>query len=157
LIGLLETKGIEQFAQGSAQTHSAHKIPEVSEHFLGRDDDLERVLEQVRRHRVVTLTGMGGIGKSEMAKSVARAAEREGWTADGVLYVDLQATTDTATVKSTLVASLALKPERAIADQLTGRRLYVLDDLYQALVEDRQGIQAFVRGLYDADSATHFL
>ncbi len=39
--------------------------------FVGRDVELEQVLTLVREHRLVTLTGVGGIGKTQMALQAA--------------------------------------------------------------------------------------
>ena len=132
-------------------------IPELSEGFLGREDDLTQILEGVRGHRVVTVTGLGGIGKSEIAKAVARAASGQDWTADGVFYVDLQGATDASLVGGTIISNLALSPNKPIPNQLAQRSLFVLDDLYQAVVADRKGIQDLVRALYDSAAPAHFL
>jgi len=157
LVDLLKAARIDPFADAADRSQPTRQFPEVTEHFLGREEDLKRTLDQVRLHRVVTLTGIGGIGKSELAKAVARAAEGQEWTTGGVFYVDLQATTDTNLVKSTLASALALKPDKPIPDQLAGNRLYVLDDLYQALVGDRKGLPDFVRALHDSAAPSHFL
>ncbi len=157
LIDLLQSRNIDPFIDAAVHSQPAHHVPEVSEHFLGREEDLNRILEQLRLHRVVTLTGIGGIGKSEMGKAVARAAEGQDWTTDGVFYVDLQATTDTNLVKGTLISAFALNPDKPIPGQLAGNRLYVLDDLYQTLVGDRKGLTDFVRALHDSAAPSHFL
>jgi tetratricopeptide (TPR) repeat protein len=148
---------LEKRAETELRPLRANPIPASSEHFLGREDDLKQILELVRGHRVVTVSGLGGIGKSEMAKAVARATSGEGWTVEGVFYIDLQSASDTNLVKSTLKSNLALDPNKPISNQLAGRRLYLLDDLYQALVGDRKGIQEFVRDLYTNAENAHFL
>lgn len=132
-------------------------IPELSEHFFGREEDVKQILERVRDHRVVTVTGLGGIGKSEIVKAVARAANGQDWAADGAFYIDLKAAADATLVKGTIISKLELDPNKQISNQLAGRRLYVLDDLFQALVADRKGVQEFVRALYDSASPSHFL
>src|SRR5262249_7817151 len=71
-----------------------------------------------------------------------------------------QSTTDANAIVSTLVTGLGLQPTAhsvVLAQQLGGRSLYVLDDLYQALVKDRRGGQALVRALYDHSSPACFL
>ena len=39
--------------------------------FVGREDELARVVEELRESRVVTLTGVGGVGKTRLALEVA--------------------------------------------------------------------------------------
>jgi non-specific serine/threonine protein kinase len=53
--------------------------------FVGRRAELAELHEVLREHRLVTLTGIGGIGKTRLALEVA-AAWRE--AADEVLVVD---------------------------------------------------------------------
>jgi tetratricopeptide (TPR) repeat protein len=150
-----------QISVDAAGPPPTYRIPELSEHFIGRDDDLKRVLDQVGRHRVVTITGIGGMGKSQLAKAVARAAEAQEWAAGGVYYVDLQAITDANLVKTSLTPYAKPKAGEPagepIPGQLAAHRLYVLDDVYQALVRDRKGIQDLVRALHDGAAPAHFL
>ncbi|MFD9697839.1 BTAD domain-containing putative transcriptional regulator [Lentzea sp. NPDC059081] len=65
-------------------------VPAQLTSFVGRDDDLRRVTTWLREHRLVTLTGPGGTGKTRLAVEVARRDAGE------VAFVDLSATTDVA-------------------------------------------------------------
>jgi predicted ATPase len=56
---------------------------------IGRVQELEGLGETLRRTRLVTLTGPGGIGKTRLAIEVAR--RQIGRRADGVWLVDLTA------------------------------------------------------------------
>ena len=44
--------------------------------FIGRDSEVAEVQAAVRTHRLVTLTGVGGVGKTRLATEVAGAARR---------------------------------------------------------------------------------
>jgi DNA-binding SARP family transcriptional activator len=55
--------------------------------FVDGEDALAKVLELVREHRLVTLTGPPGVGKSRLALEAARTLEGE--TSDGVWLVEL--------------------------------------------------------------------
>lgn len=48
---------------------------------IGREDDLLDIVSLLERHRVVTIVGLGGIGKSALAGEVARAIDRSAWVA----------------------------------------------------------------------------
>jgi predicted ATPase/DNA-binding SARP family transcriptional activator len=52
-------------------------LPASSTSFVGREAELAQVIELVREHRLVTLTGPPGVGKSRLALEVARALESE--------------------------------------------------------------------------------
>ncbi|WP_164737220.1 BTAD domain-containing putative transcriptional regulator [Georgenia sp. SYP-B2076] len=62
-------------------------LPAPSTSFVDREEALAQVLALVREHRLVTLTGPPGVGKSRLALEAARSVEHE--FADGVWFVDL--------------------------------------------------------------------
>src|ERR1700748_2660076 len=66
-----------------------HNVPVPLTSLIGRSRELDGVSETLRRTRLVTLTGPGGVGKTRLAIEVAR---RElGRRPDGVWLVDLTA------------------------------------------------------------------
>ena len=52
-------------------------LPASSTSFVGREAELSKVVELIREHRLVTLTGPPGVGKSRLALEVARALASE--------------------------------------------------------------------------------
>ena len=60
---------------------SPGNLPLQSSSFVGREVELVRVAEALERSRVVTLTGVGGVGKTRLALQVARrgVASVPGW------------------------------------------------------------------------------
>ena len=60
-------------------------LPAPSTSFVGRERDVAQVVELLREHRLVTLTGPPGVGKSRLAVEVARLLEARA----GVWRVDL--------------------------------------------------------------------
>jgi predicted ATPase/DNA-binding SARP family transcriptional activator len=61
-------------------------LPAPSTSFVGRDHELAQVAGLLREHRLVTLTGPPGVGKSRLALETARSLEHE--FPDGVWLVD---------------------------------------------------------------------
>jgi predicted ATPase/DNA-binding SARP family transcriptional activator len=71
---------------------------------IGREVEIARVRELLQRHRLVTLTGPGGAGKSRLAIEVARAEMGEGT----VWYIDLGSVRDDELVGPTAAATLGI-------------------------------------------------
>jgi predicted ATPase/DNA-binding SARP family transcriptional activator len=77
--------------------------------FVGRDAELTQVAELLRAHRLLTLTGPGGAGKTRLAVEAARA-ELDA-TPDGVWLVELAPVTDPAEVTSAVLGVLGLREQ----------------------------------------------
>ncbi|HEX8345916.1 MAG TPA: BTAD domain-containing putative transcriptional regulator [Actinoplanes sp.] len=100
--------------------------------FVGRARELEHVRGLVGEHRLVTLTGPGGVGKTSLAMQAARAADA---FPDGVWLARLAGTTDESRVPAVVGEAVGLPsgPGGAVADQLVGHlrhrsALIVLDN-----------------------------
>jgi non-specific serine/threonine protein kinase len=90
------------------------------------------VLAPLDTHRIVTLTGPGGSGKTRLA--LQAAAESVGPYLDGVWFVSLAAVGDTQLIEAT-VARVVGGPDD-VHEFLAGKRtLLVLDNLEQLLPE----------------------
>jgi predicted ATPase len=103
----------------------------VADGLVGRDDDVARVLELVRAHGVVTITGPGGVGKSRLALAAARRLLDE--FADGAWLVELGALDDPGGLVGAVAAPLPLPTMVGTASDLVGqlrslRLLLVLDN-----------------------------
>ena len=61
-------------------------LPAPSTSFVGREDELGQVAALLHEHRLVTLTGPPGVGKSRLALETARSLEHE--FPDGIWLVD---------------------------------------------------------------------
>jgi predicted ATPase/class 3 adenylate cyclase len=86
--------------------------------FVGRADEIARAGQLLRGHRLVTLTGPGGAGKTRLALEVA--AEGLSSFEDGAFFVDLAPIVDHAQVPSVLAQALGLRerPGRELIDTL---------------------------------------
>jgi predicted ATPase/class 3 adenylate cyclase len=97
---------------------------------IGRERELDEVLDLARTHRLVTLTGPGGSGKTRLA--LQAAAELLDEFSDGVWFVSLAALTDPALIESTIASAVGTKD--SVDDFLGGKSLLlVLDNLEQLL------------------------
>src|SRR5271168_4375149 len=106
--------------------------------FIGRESEVAEVEAALRAHRLVTLTGVGGVGKTRLALEVAARLVDE--FPDGVWFFDLAAVADPAAVPDAVAAVLGItqQPGRSVAESvaaaLEGRvRLLVLDNCEHVL------------------------
>jgi non-specific serine/threonine protein kinase len=120
-----------------ARGHGA--LPVETSSFIGRADELARIKECLARNRVVTLTGIGGVGKTRIALRVA--AEHGSRFAAGVRLVQLAQIADPALVPNVLAAALGL-PGRsaswtteAISQHLDRSELLIVLDGCERVVE----------------------
>ncbi|MEU3254776.1 BTAD domain-containing putative transcriptional regulator [Streptomyces sp. NPDC006997] len=107
-------------------------LPAETTSFIGRERELARVRRLLDRSRLVTLTGVGGVGKTRLALRVARRPG-SGFP-DGAWLVDLAAVTDPALVARAVAESLGLRDQStrsaadAVAEHLSARRLLLVLD-----------------------------
>jgi predicted ATPase len=106
--------------------------------FIGRESEVAEVQAVVKTHRLMTLTGVGGVGKTRLAVEVAARLADE--FPDGVWFFDLAAVTDPAAVPDAVAAVLGIiqQPGKSVANSvaaaLEGRvRLLVFDNCERVL------------------------
>ncbi|HEX5926850.1 MAG TPA: BTAD domain-containing putative transcriptional regulator [Baekduia sp.] len=81
--------------------------------FVGREAEVGRLDALLDEHRLVTLIGPGGAGKTRLAGEVA--ARRLPEIADGAWMVELAATTDPDDVGASVLGALGLREARLLA------------------------------------------
>ena len=83
--------------------------------FIGRESEAGEVQAAVKAHRLVTLTGVGGVGKTRLALEVAGRLVDE--FPDGVWLFELAAVSDPAAVPDAVAAVLGItqQPGRSVA------------------------------------------
>jgi predicted ATPase len=101
--------------------------------FIGRESEVAELQAAMKAHRLVTLTGVGGVGKTRLALEVAARLADE--FPDGVWFFELAAVTDPAAIPDAVAAVLGIiqQPGKSVAESiasaLEGRvRLLVFDN-----------------------------
>src|SRR5262249_27514737 len=90
-------------------TVASHNLPGQFTNFIGRRSEMDSLRQALAGHRLVTLTGAGGAGKTRLAVRVA--ADIAGEFGDGVCYVDLAAISHPHLVPFTVAAALGPPPQ----------------------------------------------
>jgi predicted ATPase/DNA-binding SARP family transcriptional activator len=100
--------------------------------FVGRETDMAAVAERLGEHRLVTLVGPGGAGKTRLAGEVGAAVTDR--FRDGVWLVELAGVTDPDDVVGAAVGTLGVR-EAALFDSRStgGARRGPLNQLHDAL------------------------
>jgi predicted ATPase len=100
---------------------------------IGRESQVAELHAAVKAHRLVTLTGVGGVGKTRLALEVAARLADE--FPDGVWFFELAAVADPAAVPDAVAAVLGITQQagktvtESVAAALEGRsRLLVFDN-----------------------------
>ena len=82
-----------------------HNLPQHRTAFVGREKELAEVPALLEEHRLVTLGGVGGSGKTRLAVEVARTMLDRGF--EEVRFVDLSTVTEDARVVAAALDDMA--------------------------------------------------
>ena len=113
-------------------------LPAARTSFVGRGAEIERAGDHLRRVRLLTFTGPGGIGKTRLAIEVARHESSR--FPGGIAFVDLSAVRDANLALPAIATGLGVRDSEAatVLDAIRRRlgsaaALLVLDNLEQIL------------------------
>jgi predicted ATPase/DNA-binding SARP family transcriptional activator len=108
--------------------------------FVGRSAEVAQVRELLAKHRLVTLTGPGGAGKSRLALEVATLAKASmpggGW------LVELASLTDAGQVGAAVATAIGLDDLSHLDEYVTNREMLILLDNCEHLIEGAAAIAA---------------
>ena len=90
--------------------------------FIGRESEVAEIEAALRAHRLVTLTGVGGVGKTRLALEVATRLADE--FVDGVWVFELAAVADPAVVPDAVAAVLGItqQPGKSLSSESVASR-----------------------------------
>jgi predicted ATPase/DNA-binding winged helix-turn-helix (wHTH) protein len=136
---------VGEVSLGSALEWVAHErapvqntLPVALSYLVGRVADIEAVEEMLERRRLVTIIGVGGVGKSAVA--VATATSHASAYRDGVCFVDLTPIGDAALVPLSLATALGVavdprNPLPMMGDYLREKDMLLILDNCEHLVD----------------------
>ena len=85
---------------------SHYQLPKRWTSFIGRQTEIQEIIEELEHTRLLTLTGAGGTGKTRLALVVAEQVQDK--YTDGVFFVDLSAIRDESDVLNVIASTLGL-------------------------------------------------
>ena len=114
-------------------------LPAEVTRFIGRSRELSQIREALGRYRLVTLRGVGGVGKTRLALRTAAAVRRS--FDDGAWLVELSALRNTELLARTVASALGMPDQAAgdpldlLADYLAGLHLLLILDTCEHLID----------------------
>ncbi|KOT91137.1 regulator [Streptomyces rimosus subsp. pseudoverticillatus] len=124
----------------SARLRVPGNLPAELTRFIGRDGELAALAGHLDSARLVTLTGVGGVGKSRLARHAATILQDR--FCDGVWLAELAPLRHGHLLDHAVAEALGLAdhtgrpPRAALRDHLAGRDLLLVLDGYEHLVDD---------------------
>ncbi|MFC8359024.1 ATP-binding protein [Streptomyces griseorubiginosus] len=125
-------------------------IPDEESSFVGRTAELRSIRGALAKHRLVTLTGPGGVGKTRIALRIAAeatAAVEEG-VEKGLAWADLASLLNPELLAATVADCLGLSdhtprmPADAVCAWLGARRVLLVLDSCEHLLDDCRALVA---------------
>ncbi|MEU6310527.1 regulator [Streptomyces sp. NPDC047014] len=116
-------------------------LPSELSGLVGRGAELAGLERLLESSRLVTVTGVGGVGKSRLVLAAARRTPQER-SCDGVRLAELDSVRDPALLELTVSEALGLTdhtrrpPREVLAEYLAGRRLLLVLDGFEQVVEE---------------------
>jgi predicted ATPase/DNA-binding SARP family transcriptional activator/DNA-binding CsgD family transcriptional regulator len=113
-------------------------LPAALTSFIGREEDIRQTIASIEESRLVTLTGVGGCGKTRLATAIGY--ELVGRFSDGVWFVDLSPLGSAETIPAAIAGAMCLKldasvDERtALVEMLTARDALLIIDNCEHLI-----------------------
>lgn len=133
---------------GPLAESGTRNLPLAPSTFVGREVELDEVTRLVRLHRLVTITGAGGIGKTQTALQVASVPNDA-----AVWFVGLAAVSDPSLVLATIASTLNVQevPDRALIETLVAYlknklALLVLDNCEHVITAAASIVDALLAG-----------
>ena len=115
------SRGLSGFPLSSASPSKkpSTNLPAPLTTFIGREKEQLNVIKLITKHRLVTLTGPGGVGKTRLSTKVGEQVLRD--YDDGVWFVEFAPVLDPLLVPRTTAIAIGLRddPQRPVMDMLS--------------------------------------
>lgn len=126
-------------ATGPLARRPQHNLPLRLTRMIGRLELMQDLVSELRQHRLLTIVGHGGVGKTTLALALAEESLAE--FPDGVRFVDFSTVRDSRHVATTVAMAIGLPvqspaPLAQLCAFLEDKRLLLVLDNCEHLVDD---------------------
>ncbi|MEV4899567.1 AAA family ATPase [Nonomuraea sp. NPDC055795] len=108
-------------------------LPTAVTSFVGRRQEVAGVRRMLQRSRLVTVTGIAGVGKTRVAVRAAQLMRRA--FTDGVTYVELSGATTAEAVEEAIAQALGVGAPAESAAHVADRRMLLVLDTCEHVAE----------------------
>lgn len=132
-------RATEVTPRGRSAEAPASNLPQRLPPLYGRDDDVQTVRSLLSTHRLVTISGAGGIGKTRLAQAAVHGLQSQ-WP-EGVWWVELASVTETSLLAPIITQAMGLHRQGVFSDSadlahaLGGQSVLLVLDNCEHLVE----------------------
>jgi non-specific serine/threonine protein kinase len=122
-----------------ARTTTRSNLPVSTSSFIGRGKEQNEIIHLIGKSRLITLIGVGGIGKSRLSIQTASALLED--FPDGIWFVELAPLSDPALVPQAIVNTLGLieqanrTPQIILTDFLKAKKALIIFDNCEHLIQ----------------------
>ncbi|HET9253515.1 MAG TPA: protein kinase [Candidatus Eisenbacteria bacterium] len=154
----LARAGVTAGSPSGRQGRVRNNLPVPLTSFVGRHDEMEEASRLLETHRLVTLAGAGGCGKSRLSIHVARNVLES--FPDGVWLVELASLSDPGLLPQRIAAAMGVREEpdrpvlETLGDALSERTVLILLDNCEHMTSACASVAA---SLLDAAPAVRIL
>ena len=116
-----------------------HNLPAQTTSFIGRAKEMTEIKQALHEHRLVTLTGSGGTGKTRLSLQVA--ADLLDQFPDGVWFIELAPLTDPDLIPRTILSAFGVGEQEGntatqlLLDLVLNKKLLIVLDNCEHLIE----------------------
>ena len=116
-----------------------HNLPAQMTSFIGREKEMAEIKQAINEHRLVTLTGSGGTGKTRLSLQVS--ADLLDQFRDGVWFIELAPLTNPDLIPQTILSIFGIREQpgrtalQTLIDYLHERNLLLILDNCEHLID----------------------
>ena len=126
---------------GNSESPIPNNLPNRETSFIGRDLELAEISQLLAEHRLVTLVGSGGIGKSRLAGQIVQQQLKADVYKDGIFFVTLDALTSPTAIPTSITNALSLnlqgsdEPLNQVSRYLADKQVLLVLDNFEHLID----------------------
>ena len=132
---------------------SLTSFPSPISSLQGRSKDIAAILEQLKEVRLLSLVGLGGVGKTRLALAAAKEVEKANLFKDGIVYVEME-TVHPSQFLNKLAEKLKLKfgfeeALQALQHYFANKHMLLILDNFEELISQASEVKQLLEGAHN--------